>query len=277
MVGVCMVGSPGGRHATTCMRRLQDNFMELVLPSAFTWVPGLNLCPQPCRESSFTTKPSCWPLQSFSKAMLQYCYTGKWSLKLVQSTFNPQPSRLSLICGCVAWILLLNECVLLLGYCWFGTFLCISLDNSSIFQAFACDKCSQLYKKLSGFYLLSLSSQGASSESSITLLAFVLLEFLFESYQHVPLVKPWEQRRMLLCLMNRRPWDSSGKNLSAGTCQSFPVIIMSCWLSLTLSCLGSFGDQYNQWCLARILWPRGHNIALLSQFSFSFSFKSRNT
>lgn len=179
MVRVCMVGSPGGRHATTCMRRLQDNFMELVLPSAFTWVPGLNLYPQPCTESSFTTKPSCWPLQSFSKAMLQYCYTGKWSLKLVQSTFDPQPSRLSLIHGCVAWILLLNECVLLLEYCWFGTFLCISLDNSSIFQAFACDKCSQLYKKLSGSYLLSLSSQGASSESSITLLAFVLLEFLF--------------------------------------------------------------------------------------------------
>lgn len=60
-------------HPTACIRRLTDSFVACCSPSAFAWVLGLNLCPQAYTVDSFTTKSSCWALQSFSEAMLQCC------------------------------------------------------------------------------------------------------------------------------------------------------------------------------------------------------------
>lgn len=66
-----------GVHALSCLWRLTDSFVALLL--SFCLCLGARIepshpsvCSQACTEDSFTTKPSCWPLQSFSKAVIVY-------------------------------------------------------------------------------------------------------------------------------------------------------------------------------------------------------------
>lgn len=145
-----------------------------------------------------------------------------------------------------------------------------SLDNSSsdIFQVFAYDQYSQLQHRVIRTLSLDVSSQEASSEEiSITLLASRVIGISFwrdagmflsgspvgkaehsclnEQGDYFPELTPW---RTLL------PWANSLRNSSGDTCQ-LSSYAHSVLLDVTLSCLESFGDQYNLQCLARILWP----------------------